>query len=393
LLLFPRSVARSALFSGTWWRAFLPARTRISGRERLRLSIGALLGILLTALASHMGGGYSHSVQPWLVAPLGAAAVLVFAVPSSPMAQPWPLVAGNTLSALLGIAAVHAAHLVGAPEVAAALAVAVSIVLMLALRCLHPPGAATALLVVLGGVSDPWFALYPVFLNSVLLVVVGVVYNNLTGRAYPHMQLPANPAGASAGDRDLDAVLRDYNQVLDVSRDDLEALLADLRMRSYQRRLNDVKCTDIMSTDLVTVQEGTPLQEAWTLLRQRRIKALPVVDNTFRIAGIVTLADFLRTADLDVHQGFDTRLKKIFRRGAGPRSGKPEVVGQIMTRQVRVAGMSRSLADLLPLFASTSHHHIPIVGDQQRLVGMVTQSDLVAALGRDADEQRPGVRP
>ena len=53
-----------------------------------------------------------------------------------------------------------------------------------------------------------------------------------------------------------------------------------------------------------------------------------------------------------------------------------------MTRQVRVASEHRHLADLVPLFGSTGHHHIPIVGEEQRLVGIITQSDLVAALAR-----------
>ena len=56
-----------------------------------------------------------------------------------------------------------------------------------------------------------------------------------------------------------------------------------------------------------------------------------------------------------------------------------------MTPEVNVADMQRHLVDLLPLFASTGHHHIPIVDAEQRLVGMITQSDLVAALGRAAD--------
>jgi len=46
-----------------------------------------------------------------------------------------------------------------------------------------------------------------------------------------------------------------------------------------------------MSRELVTIEFGTPLQEAWALLRERRIKALPVVDRTFRISGIVTATD------------------------------------------------------------------------------------------------------
>ncbi|MDB5868336.1 MAG: domain containing rane protein [Polaromonas sp.] len=140
-----------------------------------------------------------------------------------------------------------------------------------------------------------------------------------------------------------------------------------------------------MSRELVTVEFGTPLQEAWALLRERRIKALPVVDRTFRIAGIITLADFMRAAELDVYEGFDEKLRKLVRSTRATHSSKPEVVGQIMTRNVRVAGMQRHLVDLLPLFGSTGHHHIPIIGEGQRLVGMITQSDLVAALGRAAD--------
>ena len=52
-----------------------------------------------------------------------------------------------------------------------------------------------------------------------------------------------------------------------------------------------MRYANIMSRDLVTVEFGTPLQEAWALLRERHIKALPVVDRTFRIAGVVTSTD------------------------------------------------------------------------------------------------------
>jgi CBS domain-containing membrane protein len=382
-------VSRPSLFSRSWWRAFRPARTGINTRERLRLVTGALLGIFLTGLLCHLAGGSASPGLPWLVAPLGASAVLVFAVPASPMAQPWSVVGGNTLSALAGIAGVHGVHLLGSPELAAALAVATAIALMLALRCLHPPGGATALMMVLGGISNPAFAFYPVMLNSVLLVAAGIAYNNATRRPYPHMQLPPARAplsgAASLLDADLDAVLARYNQVLDVSRDDLKALLAETQLRAYDRKLAEVRCADIMSRDLVTVEYGTPLQEAWALLRERRIKALPVVDRSFRIAGIITLADFMRAAELDLYEGFEDKLRTLIRSTKSSYSNKPEVVGQIMTRNVRVASMQRHLVDLVPLFGSTGHHHIPIIGEGERLVGMITQSDLVAALGRAVD--------
>ena len=50
--------------------------------------------------------------------------------------------------------------------------------------------------------------------------------------------------------------------------------------------------------------------------------------------------------------------------------------------QVRVASVDRHLAELIPLFGSSGHHHIPIVDAEDRLVGIVTQSDVVAALSQ-----------
>ena len=376
------------VLSKAWWLAFRPPSASIDGRERLRVVVGALIGILITAFLSHLGGS-TLLASSWLIAPIGASAVLVFGMPASPMAQPWPVVGGNTISAFAGVAAVHLAYWLGSPELAAAFAVASAVALMLALRCLHPPGGATALMIVLGGIADPWFPFFPVMINSALLVLAGIAYNNSTRRTYPHTPLPtSNPAAHEQTrrlDADLDAVLAHYNQLLDTSRDDLKTLLTETSLRAYDRKLAEVLCADIMSRNLVTVEFGTPLQEAWTLLRERGIKALPVVDRTFRLAGIITLADFLRAAELDVYEGFDDKLRKLVRTTRSSYSNKPEVVGQIMTRNVRVAGQQRRLVDLVPLFGSTGHHHIPIIGDGERLVGMITQSDLVAAMGRAAD--------
>lgn len=373
-----------------WLSAFWPAPIAIDARERLRVAFGAMLGILLTAMLCQWLLPASGSAWPWLVAPLGASAVLVFGVPASPLAQPWAVVAGNTVSALVGIAC---ARWVGPPALAAALGVGLAIALMLALRCLHPPGGASALLTVLGGVTDPTFALFPVFVNSLLLVLAGIAYNQVTRRDYPHRQglapASARPGSEGPDDADLDAVIARYNQVLDISRDDLKALLEDTRLQAYQRKLANLRCGDIMSRDLVTIRRDTLLHEAWELFREHRIKALPVVDFTGRIIGIVTPADFMRNAEVQGDDAFDARLRKLRDWAQRDAVLKPERVGEIMTRQVRVASVDRHLAELIPLFGSTGHHHIPIVGADDRLVGIITQSDVVAALCRPEAKPQP----
>ena len=100
----------------------------------------------------------------------------------------------------------------------------------------------------------------------------------------------------------------------------------------------------------------------------------------YGIVGIVTPADFLNAAEIHEVDDFNMRMKSLRNRIKRAVQGKPQVVGTIMTRQVRVASAERNLTELIPLFGSTGHHHIPIVGEAGRLMGIITQSDVVAAL-------------
>jgi len=359
---------------------FWPARMPVDGKERLRACVGGLIGIALTGLLSRWGVGAEH-VGPWIVAPLGASAVLVFAVPASPLAQPWSVIGGNTLSAVAGVAV---GMLVPDPAWAGALAVGLAIGVMFTMRCLHPPGGASALFAALTAHSF-MFAAFPVLTNSLLLVAAGLLYNTLTGRVYPHTQkAPAAPAPGADRSRfsaaDLDAALHHYNQVLDISRDDLETLLHHAEAAAYQRNFGDLRCREVMTPAPVSVQFGTPLADAWALMREHRIKALPVTDRVQRLVGIVTVADFMRHADLERHEGLGQRLLELVRRSGSSHSDKPEVVGQIMTRSVRVASEDGHVMELVPAFSHGGHHHIPVIDADKRLTGIITQTDLVRSL-------------
>lgn len=363
-----------------WLRSFVPAPIAVDGREQRRAILGAAVGVLFTACISRWILGAS-SISPWLVAPLGASTVLVFAAPASPLAQPWAVVGGNTISAMVGVLC---SLWINDAAMAGAAAVALAIMLMFALRCLHPPGGAMALLAVLVHANQSHFVYGPALLNSALLVAAGVAYNSATGRPYPHRQIPARTSTTAVGARfssaDLDTVLARYNQVLDVSRDDLETLLHSAELESYRRRTGSICCREVMSRDLITAEFGTSLQEAWQLMQQHHIKALPVIDRSRRIVGIVTLADFMRHAKIDQPFGMMNKLRDFVRPDGLTHSSKPEVVGQIMNRQVRVVSEDRNITELMPLFSEGGHHHIPVIDQDKRIAGIITQSDFVRTL-------------
>jgi CBS domain-containing membrane protein len=371
-----------------WLKGFRPAPLTVNLSERFRAVAGALLGILITGVLCRMFSGSGSS--PWLIAPLGASAVLVFAVPASPLAQPWSVIGGNTLSALVGVVCVR---LFDDPAVAGAMAVGGAIAVMFSLRCLHPPGGAVALFTALSHASSFGFVLFPVLTNSVLLASAGILYNTATGRRYPHSQIVerTNQArGSRFTSADLDEVLKRYNQVLDVGRDDIENILHMAEMNAMERRLSELRCQDIMTRNVHAVEYGTDLQDAWALMRTHRVKALPVVDRQKRIIGIVSLADFMRHADIDLNHAMRDRLHRLIRRTPTVHTTKPEAVGQIMSHNVRVASADRSVAELMPIFSEDGHHHIPIIDADSRLVGIITESDFVRALYRSGGVQRGG---
>lgn len=203
--------------------------------------VGALFGIGATAgLCMHLRANVGE--WPILVAPLGASAVLLFAVPASPLAQPWPIFGGNVISAIIGVAV---AQLVPDLPIAAGLAVALAIFGMSLLRCLHPPGGASALLAVLGGQSVQGagfsFAFVPVGLNSILLIALGLLFHRLSGHSYPHRAVPV--AGHSVtvpGDsrfraEDVDAALAELGETFDVSRSDLDLLFRVAERHAWER--------------------------------------------------------------------------------------------------------------------------------------------------------------
>lgn len=138
--------------------------------------VSSFLGIATLAHLS-VNSGY-----PLIAAPFGAAAVLVFAVPNSPLAQPRNLIFGNLLGAVVSVAIVF---LFGSGPWVMALAVATAIKLMQLTKTLHPPGGAVALVGVMSK-ADLSFIFTPVLLGSIILLFCTIVFNNLMpGRSYP----------------------------------------------------------------------------------------------------------------------------------------------------------------------------------------------------------------
>jgi CBS domain-containing membrane protein len=359
----------------------------LGAAERWKSAIGALVGITLAGalVALTPGGGIG------LLAAVGATSIILFALPHSPLAQPWSVLGGYLGAAAF---ALPAASLVPWGVLAAALALGATVWFMARFHCVHPPGGALALLLVADAPPTLAEALHlvgAVLANLLAVLLAALVVNNLLlRRRYPQCRAEPTASLHQTADRspsertglthdDLDHAVRVLDTFVDIQEQELVSLFNLAVDHAFERHLG-LSCGDIMARDLVTVEFGTDLEEAWRLLRRHTIKALPVVDRFRRVVGIVTVADFLRQLDDTTAAGLAVRLQGLLRRTPGATSEKAEVVGQIMTAKIYTARMDTPVSDLVHQLSENNLHHIPVLDDTGKVAGMVTQSDLIAAL-------------
>ena len=355
--------------------------------------IASFSAILIAALVTRqlsIGAAY-----PILVASMGASAVILFIIPHSPLAQPWPFVGGQLVSAIIGIAC---AQWITDIAIASACAVGGSIFAMLLLRCLHPPGAATAMAPILTGHSisslSYGFVLMPVGLNVIVMLVMAVIINRwLLRHAYPTVSdnknaivKPTQQTGIS--DQDLKQALENMDTFMDVSAGDLRKLLTDAEARSFKRFKGNITCADIMVRDVPAVEYGTEVEEAWNIMHKQKLKSMPVIDRARRVIGIITWNDFFKFINLGAYESFQDKFRAFIRRTPNMSTDKPESVGHMMTTSVAVLHETTHIVDLVALMSSQGFRQVPIVNSENRLVGMVYQANLIAAL---YDEQLASV--
>jgi len=330
---------------------------------------------------------------PMIVASMGASAIILFFIPGSPLAQPWPIIGGQMVSAIVGV---YCALNITEPSTAAASAVGGSILMMLLMRCLHPPAAATSLTPIMAGTSITSlgysFVLVPVAINVVIMLILAIVINRwVMGVDYPSplpvkKKLNQQNAVAAAihqigfSEQDLALALSNSDVFIDMTHAELSQLLTQVEKHAFKRLKGQILCADLMVKEVITVEYGTDVEEAWQIMQQHKLKAIPVIDKANRVIGIITWNDFFKFINLSSYDSLQDKFRAFIRRTPEVNANKPESIGHIMTKSVITLSEDTHIVELVPLMSTTGLRQIPIINEERRLVGMVYQSHLIAAL-------------
>ncbi|NDW33791.1 HPP family protein [Salipiger sp. PrR007] len=377
-------------------RSLGPAVAHVSLRESLRAGFGALLGLGVTGLFL-LSPQVNLSLGLYLVAPFGATSVLLFAVPNSPLAQPWSAIVGNTVAALVGVAT---CLLIADPALRIALAVGLAITATILCRAVHPPAGAVAMTAAMSPDAIDhlgfWFALTPIAAGTTALVILAALYAKLTGRHYPFRQFDA-PGQHGTEDRapserlglseaELSGLLERYRQSFNLGVEDLARLIGAAEMQAASHHAGPLNAEDIMSRDLVTVGGGTSLAEVAELFRRHRFTSLPVVGPEQRFLGVIFQIHLITRAREDA-QRLERGFLPAFRRLVDLGRETPVTASDIMNVAGPRATRASPVAALLPMMADGDVDAIPVL-ERGRIVGIVTRTDMIAALARQALRHR-----
>jgi CBS domain-containing membrane protein len=371
-------------------RSFGPAVARTSSLDAIRAGLGALVGLGLTGLFV-LSPSVDLRLGLYLVAPFGATSVLLFAVPNSPLAQPWSAVVGNTVAALVGVAV---CMFVNDPVLRIALSVGLAISATIILRAVHPPAGAVAMTAAMSPDAIHhlgfWFALTPVALGTTALVIVAIAYAKLTGRHYPLRQFddpnhhgtkdaePLERLGLSEGE--LTNILERYRQSFNLGVEDLARLIGAAELQAATHRTGPLTASDIMSKNLITVRADTSLGEVADLFKRHKFTSLPVIGDGSKFLGVIFQMHLISRAREDalrLDRGFVPALRRLVDRTRE----KPVLAGDIMSVTVPRAIATTPINALLPMMGDGDVDAVPVL-EYGKIIGIVTRTDLIAAMAR-----------
>jgi len=201
-------------------------------KEKFVSFIGGVISIYLIYLVTEIYLGVPDLI--YIIPSMGATAVLLFAAPNVPFSQPWNVFGGHLISAVIGVACFQ---LIPDSHIAAAASVGFAIWAQYYLRCIHPPGGATALAAVIGStqIHDLGYSyvITPVLINTLVMLVVAVALNTLVPwRHYPSSLKKEKPSlqptdvYPAINHEDFVYALSEIDSIVDISEEELLKIYA-----------------------------------------------------------------------------------------------------------------------------------------------------------------------
>lgn len=151
-----------------------------------------------------------------------------------------------------------------------------------------------------------------------------------------------------------------------------------------------MQARDVMTSPAISLGENASVQEAAALMAERRVSAIPVVDDSGGIVGIVSEGDLFQRRELGTERRRSWWLDLFANPVETDRTYLREtanLLSSVMTRDVVTVGETTPLSEIADILAEKHVKRVPVV-DGDRLVGIVSRADIVRAFANTMDKSR-----
>jgi CBS domain-containing protein len=152
---------------------------------------------------------------------------------------------------------------------------------------------------------------------------------------------------------------------------------------SDQQGVAVMQARDVMVSPVVTVRENATVREVANVLLEKRISAVPVIDNADKVVGIVTESDLMHRAEAGTERAYSWWLHFLTddaTMAADYVKSHTAKVQDVMTSDVVTAAPETPLHEIAILLEERRIKRIPIVSNDGNLVGIVSRANLIQAV-------------
>jgi CBS domain-containing membrane protein len=186
--------------------------------------------------------------------------------------------------------------------------------------------------------------------------------------------------GYEISEEDFRAAIKELKSYVDVTEQDLETIYTIAVKHSKKRMALMASVEKVMTREVVSVKKDHTIHELSRLMAEKKLSGIPVVDDENHVIGMLSEADILHLAGVDKNHKFRDIVRYMIGE-LSPKHSEGETAGDIMTSPAITAKPDDHLSDVAKILDQKGIKRLPVVDDQNKLIGIISRADIIRVLG------------
>jgi CBS domain-containing membrane protein len=179
-------------------------------------------------------------------------------------------------------------------------------------------------------------------------------------------------------DDDIFDAMLDIPGYLDITPGDFKEVYLKAYQHAVRRLTRSIPTASVMTREVVSVRESTPLKEVAEIMAARRISGMPVVGDSGQVLGVISEKDFLNVMGAGKADNFMMVIAQcLLGKGCLVAPHKAKVARDIMTSPPVTVTPETPILEVADILTQKKVNRAPVVDADGRLIGIVSRADVL----------------